>query len=190
MGRRGLAWLSPLPLVAVGGAAVHALAYRLASSPHGHEHGSAAAGRWYVCAALCGGIALLALGGLALGSARGGGRFGTPVWLVALVPPAGFAVQEQLGRVLHDGALPALPAQTSFALGLLLQIPVALLALLLVRALLRTAAVLVRALRPPVRSPRAPRATRRRPAWLLHLRPLPALALGYGERGPPRLAAA
>jgi hypothetical protein len=165
---RGLAWLAPLPLVAVGGAAAHAVVYRLAASPHAHAHGTHAP-RWEVCAALCTAIALVAL--LVL---RGSGA---PVWLVALVPPGGFALQEQLSGAPHSGSL---------LLGLLLQIPVALAAVVLVRALLRTATALIRALQAEPRR-RTPRIILRRPAWLALPPSAAALALGYGERGPPSL---
>ena len=59
-----------------------------------------------------------------------------PYWLVALVPPLGFAAQEQIGRVFHTGALTTMP-EASFVLGLLLQLPIALLALWLVRVVPR-----------------------------------------------------
>jgi hypothetical protein len=187
---RALAWLFPLPLVAAVGLAAHALGYRaVAASPAGHAHSldpvAHGTGAWYVCAALCGATALVALAGIALVSARRGTALRAPLWLVALVPPLGFTAQEELGRLLHTGA--SLPVEATFLFGLLLQIPVALLALLLVRALLRTAAVLVGSLssRKPLR--RATRITVARPGWLDLAPSFPALALGYGERGPPAL---
>ena len=69
----------------------------------------------------------------------------------------------------------------------MLQIPVALLALLLVRTLLRTAVVLVGSLRSGKPPRHATRITFTRPAWLGLAPSFPALALGYGERGPPAL---
>jgi hypothetical protein len=189
---RALAWLSPLPLVAAVGLAAHAVGYRVvAAAPAGHAHSldatSHGASAWYVCAALCGATALVALTGIAVLSARRRTPFRAPLWLVALVPPLGFTAQEELGGLLHTGALTALPVEATFLFGLLLQIPVALLALLLVRALLATAAVLVRSLRStePRKHPR--RIIRPRPAWLDLAPSFPALALGYGERGPPAL---
>jgi hypothetical protein len=189
---RALAWLSPLPLIAAGSLAAHTLVYRLAApAPAGHMHSADSTahgvGAWYVCAALCGATALIALTGIAVVGARRNTPFRAPLGLVALVPPLGFTAQEELGRLVHTGALPALPVQASFLFGLLLQIPVALLALLLVRALLATAEVLVRSLRPAEPRRRARRAARQRPAWLDLAPSFPALALGYGERGPPAL---
>ena len=184
---RALAWLFPLPLVAAVGLAAHALGYRaVAASPAGHAHSMThGTGAWYVCAALCGVTALVALAGIALVSARRGTALRAPLWLVALVPPLGFTAQEELGRLLHTGA--ALPVEATFLFGLLLQIPVALLALLLVRALLATAAVLVGSLRSGKPHGHATRIPFARPAWLDLAPSFPALALGYGERGPPAL---
>jgi hypothetical protein len=187
---RALAWLFPLPLVAAVGLAAHALGYRaVAAAPPGHAHsldGTAhGAGAWYVCAALCGATALVALAGIALVNARRGTAVRAPLWLVALVPPLGFTAQEELGRLLHTGALTTLPVEASFLFGLVLQIPVALLALLLVRALLATAAVLVGSLRYGKPHRHTTRITLARPAWLDLVPSFPALALGYGERGPP-----
>jgi hypothetical protein len=187
---RALAWLSPLPVIAAVGLAVHTVAYRVAAPPPaGHAHSVAAhgAGAWYVCAALCGATALVALTGIAFVHARRGTPLRAPLALVALVPPLGFTAQEELGRLVHTGAFTALPVEASFLFGLLLQIPVALLALLLVRTLLATAAVLVRSLRSPEPLRRARRTTRQRFARLDLVPSVPALALGYGERGPPAL---
>ncbi len=188
MTRRGLAWLSPLPLIAAGSLAAHGLAYRLAA-PAGHDHAQPLPHTpiaWYACAALCGAIALAALIGIALVSVHRGVRMGPPYWLVVLVPPLGFAAQEQIGRVFHTGALTA-PPEASFALGLLLQLPIAIMAAALVRLVFATAIVVVHALRGS--EPRRPtlRITRQRPAWTVPVPSLPALALGYGERGPPAL---
>ncbi len=184
--RRAL-WLSPLPLIAAGSLAAHGLVYRLAT-PAGHDHVqpvSHAPIAWYACAALCGAIALVALIGIALLSVRRGVRMRPPYWLVALVPPLGFAAQEQIGRVFHTGALTTMP-EASFVLGLLLQLPIALLALWLVRVVLATAIAVVRALDGFEPRRRAARITTQ-PAWTALVPSLPALALGYGERGPPAL---
>lgn len=188
MTRRALAWLSPLPLIAAGSLAAHGLVYRLAA-PAGHDHGqqlSHAPIAWYACAALCGAIALVALTGIALVSARRGVRMRPPYWLVLLVPPLGFAAQEQIGRFFHTGAPTALP-EISFLLGLLLQLPVALLALWLVRLVLAAAILAVRALLGSEPQRRTARTTGQRPLWTVPVPSLPALALGYGERGPPAL---
>jgi hypothetical protein len=185
MTRRALAWLSPLPLVAAGSLAAHGLVYRLAG-PGAHDHAQPLAHppiAWYACAALCGSIALVALAAIAFASVRRGTAARTPYWLIALVPPLGFAAQEPLGGLLHAGPL---AVETSFLLGLLLQVPIALLALLVVRLVLATAIGVVRALYSP-EPRRVARTTRRRPAWTTLLPSPPALALGYGERGPPAL---
>ncbi len=188
MTRRALAWLSPLPLVAAGSLAAHGLVYRLAA-PAKHDHGQALAHApiaWYTCAALCGAIAVAALVCIALVSVRRGVRMRPPYWLILLVPPLGFAAQEQIGRLFHAGALTTLP-ELSFVLGVALQLPVALLALWLVRLVLATAIVVVSALSGSEPRRATERTTRQRPAWTVLVPSVPALALGYGERGPPAL---
>lgn len=184
--RRAL-WLSPLPLVAAGSLAAHGLVYRLAA-PAAHDHAqpvSHAPIAWYACAALCGAIALVGLIAIAVWSVHRAAPVRPPYWLVALVPPLGFAAQEQIGRVFHTGALTTMP-EASFVLGLLLQLPIALLALWLVRVVLTTAIAVICALGGEPRR-RTARITTQRPVWTALVPSLPALALGYGERGPPAL---
>jgi hypothetical protein len=124
--------------------------------------------------------------GLALSVIGGKARRGPRPWALALVPPIGFVIQEHVERLAVGGALPGhLVAEPRFLLGLLLQIPFALAALVSASILLRAARRLVRG-----------RAWRRsdRPAveWLGAIPPpfpdLPrqsVLAAGYSERGPP-----
>jgi hypothetical protein len=98
----------------------------------------------------------------------------------------GFVVQEHLERAVTDGAFPLhLVTEPRFLLGLALQVPFALCALLVAAALLRAAVRLARALRT---------ATAPRPlagwdgAVLFPCLDVPrraALAAGYSERGPP-----
>ena len=65
-----------------------------------------------------------------------------PSWLLGVLPLVGFAVQEHLERLLHDGPLWATALEPVFLLGLLLQLPFALGAALLARALARLADVI------------------------------------------------
>jgi hypothetical protein len=104
-----------------------------------------------------------------------------PSWPLALVPLVGFALQEQLER-LASGA-PLEPLAPTFLVGLALQLPFALAAVVLARRLARTAESFGRAAAasPPRGKPRAarPRPPRGSPA----LRP--SLALAHPKRGPP-----
>jgi hypothetical protein len=102
-----------------------------------------------------------------------------------VLPPLAFASQELAERLLHAEAFPFQAAlEPRFLLGLLLQLPFGLLALLIARALLR---VVERALRELART-RTPR-LQAGGSWSLRrafdLPRIPALALGYQQRGPP-----
>jgi hypothetical protein len=181
--------------MAIGGVFAHLFAYRLvAPDPHAHHRMMEASGHGYFahiefCLAVCGAVVLLALLASVASRASGLVSIRAPLWIFALVPPAGFALQEHLERFLHTGAFPQTAAfEPTFVVGLLLQLPFALAAYLAVRALLALASAIVETLRAPPR----PRLTS------LHV-PLPiaaptrrprasALALGYGQRAPPLAA--
>jgi hypothetical protein len=142
--------------------------------PHSHID----LAHWPLCAAVCG---VVGLAGLALGGARGGSAR-VPLWVFALVPPVGFAIQEQMFALSEGAATPS--AGLGLALGLALQIPFALAAFLVARALLTFAATFVRSFRA------RPAILVRAPAFLLE--PLAAswpqpraFVLGYGQRAPP-----
>lgn len=193
MSRLG-SWLLAIPFTAGSLTMGHWLTYRIAvSDPHERHETLAHSGHAYLehapfAIALCGALALVVLARRVVGAVRG--REGPPplAWSFALLPPLAFAIQEHLERVVHTGELPwtsalALP----LALGLLVQAPFALLAVVVARALesLATRLGLALAAPPPrvrlslaVRGPaREARPSRRR-----------GLALGYAERGPPIFA--
>ena len=124
---------------------------------------------------------------LLLARARARGAGGVSPWLFFVLPPLAFASQELAERLLHAEAFPFQAAlEPRFVLGLLLQLPFGLLALLVARALLRVVEGLVDALA---------RARTKRflvaASWSLleacDLPRIPALALGYPQRGPPAL---
>jgi hypothetical protein len=192
MRRSAVAWILAASLAALGSLWAHEVAYRivaadeadgaqlLARTGHGYlEHAPLAVGLLLVVIALA--VALRAIS-----AARGAAPGTPPAWPFALVPVLGFALQEHLERFLHTGELPLAAAlEPTFLVGIGLQLPFALAALLVARVLLGLAHELGRALasRPPVLglapAPSAvlPREVRR---------PGPAkLALGWGERGPP-----
>lgn len=112
-----------------------------------------------------------------------------PLRLFALLPPVGFAVQEHLERLIGTGGIPHdLALEPTFLVGLALQLPFAIVALLLAHALhavgFGLGRVLARELmlREPIRC--APRALLRLPASAT-LVALPVLAPGRGPRAPP-----
>lgn len=193
-GRRA-AWLISVPLAVGSWLGAHWLAYWLVSPGEEQhmalhaEHGHGYLG--YTPALVIWGFALV-LAGLALcvgEGLRGSRPSKPPLRLFALLPPAGFAVQEHLERLLGTGGIPHdLVTEPTFLVGLALQLPFALGAVLLAyavhalglgfgRSVARTLA-----LRRPI--PATP---------LASLGPLPSatlivpsvLAAGHGSRAPP-----
>jgi hypothetical protein len=190
--RRLTAWLVTLPLAVAGTQVAHALAYRLVTpGAEVRTHGLAASGHGYLeylPLVLAIGAVLVAFALTAevrrLVEGTGGPGLRVRAWHFALVAPAIFSLQEHLERLFHEGILPwdtALAA--TFIVGVVLQLPFALAAYALARLLLRVArslgTLLVRARR------RRPAAAPTFPSLCVAVPRLPALALGYGSRGPP-----
>jgi hypothetical protein len=112
-----------------------------------------------------------------------------PVRLFVLLPPVGFALQEHLERLLGTGGIPHdLVLEPTFLVGLALQLPFAIAALLLAHALNALGFGIGRALartlafRRPVSG--APPSVLRLPASAT-LVTHSVLALGHGPRAPP-----
>ena len=123
---RTRAWLAVSPIVAAGVLVAHALAYRLTSTPAGPAHDYLEHAPQI--------LLLLALVGVALAGL--GSRLRAPA--ASLFPVAAlatFVLQEHLERLVH-GELPFLLASPVFFVGLVLQVPVALVVRLLARRLL------------------------------------------------------
>ncbi len=192
MERRRIAWLLSLALMAVGGLLAHLLAYRLVA-PHepARHHMLERTGHGYfehlpLCLAVCGVVVALGLLVSVVGRLRGGRPLHAPVWLFALLPPVGFTAQEHLERLIHLGTLPGVAVlEPTFVIGMLLQLPFALAAFLVARALLALAVALVETLRAAPR-PRLVSLD----VGSLSLADLPpprasGLARGYGQRAPP-----
>ena len=187
--RQRLAWGVALPLALAGTQAAHALAYALVY-PEASVRGTALATTGHAYFAwlpfvLGGGAAcaLLSLGAAVVATARGRSPHVAPAWVFGLLAPTVFVLQEIIELSLHLGTVGwrAVLAPT-FLPGLALQLPFALAAYLVARALLRVATALGRALAVP------------RPLWVAAvygLRPSAllraALLRSVAARGPPRV---
>jgi hypothetical protein len=189
--RRHSAWLVSLPLVVLGSLLAHQLAYRLVAGQHADAL-LADTGHGYLdqlpAGALIGAICLaLGLALATLDRVRGAVGKAVPAPVIALVPLAGFALQEHVERFAYDGQVPWTAAfEATFLVGLALQLPFAALAFVAARALLRGVAAVVAVL------------LAERPAWprlrtvACSSAPAPrgqaaGLACCHAPRGPPSL---
>jgi hypothetical protein len=186
-----LAWLLALVLTVAGWISAHEVAYRLVL-PHPHASGSdlVEARHAYLAYAsflvvLCLFVAVLCTAGLVLrphGLRPPSGRL---LLLFVFLPPLGFALQEVIERLLTGGLPVEAALEPTFLVGILLQVPFAVVALVVARVLFAVARSVARRGEGPGRpkllafdlSP--PLAAE---AWPPRL---PALAFGCGERGPP-----
>ena len=132
MARRLLAWGLVTPVAAAGILVAHALAYRLTGTAPGPVHGYLEHGPQVLAI-----LATIGLVGLAFQERSLGRR--SP-WAFALVAPLGFVAQEHLERLVHGGGVPILVTTPVFLVGLALEVPVALVAWVLARRLLRVIA--------------------------------------------------
>ena len=196
-GQPRLAWLLDFALTVAGWISAHEVAYRLVL-PHPHGPGSemAHARHAYLAYAsllvvLCLLVAVLCTAAFVvrphapLGPSRG------LLLLFVLCPPIGFVLQEVTESLLSSGVLSAEAVrEPTFLVGVILQVPFALAALVVARLLFAFARVLARTVEGPHR-PRLVALDLPVPRVVDGWRPrLPALAFGYGERGPPPRATA
>ena len=128
--RRLLAWVLVTPVAAAGVLVTHPLAYRLTGTKPGPVHEYLAHVPQVVVV-----LASIALVGLAV-QERSLSRLSAR-W-VAPLAPVGFACQEHLERLVHEGHVPWLLTSPTFLLGLALQLPVTLACVLLVRRIIGT----------------------------------------------------
>lgn len=166
-------WLAVSPLLAAGVVGAHAVAYRVTATPtsplhHYLEHVPQV-------------LSVLAVAGLAFGGLAS--RLGGPAaWPFPLAAVATFVVQEHVERLAHTGDVPWLLGSRVFLVGLLLQVPVALVVWTLARKLLSAFTG------PEARRPRIPRG-------LVEIAASPTLgmrsvaAIAPRGRGPPSLQA-
>lgn len=182
MVRRVTALVAALPLICGGSLLAHALAYRLvdgAAYPHIHDYLSSAPA---VLSILLG----LSLAGLAIAVRHSEPGLRAPISVFALAPLFAFAVQEHLERAVHAQPTARTALELTFAVGLVLQLPFALLAYVAARILFRTVEVVARLLAARHTRPRP--ASLARPGFRLSLLRPPALARGFSSRGPPALS--
>ena len=129
--QRTRAWLVLGPIVVAGVLVGHGLAYRITGTAEGPEHDYLA----HVPQVLL----VLALVGLA-GSGLGARTRLPETWQLPAAGMATFVAQEHLERLVHTGAVPFLLTTPAFLVGLLLQIPIALLARALTRGVVEALA--------------------------------------------------
>lgn len=193
--RTRAAWLIPLPLAVASWLAAHSLAYWLVSPGRaGHMGLHAVSGHGhlgYAPALALLGLALLAAGVMVcVGDGLRGRRPSLPpVGLFVLLPPVGFGLQEHLERLVETGGIPHdLVVEPAFVVGLALQLPFAVAALLLAHVVSALGFGIGRALarslafRRPV--PVVPSCLLRLPASATPVT-RSVLVLGHGPRAPP-----
>jgi hypothetical protein len=185
-----------IPLTIASWLGAHCVAYWLVSpgAEHGMgmhaEHGHAWLG--YTPALAIWGLAVVVAGLVLCADAgiRGHRPSPPPLRFFAILPSVGFVIQEHVERLLASGSIPAdLVLEPTFLLGLALQIPFALVALLLTRALYALSFGLGRAMAastPAIGRPlrHGPPSAPLRPASATLVSPS-VLALGHGQRAPP-----
>ena len=186
------AWLLTAPLLAIGLFAGHEAGYRWAvPDPHQRQHLLEASGHGYsrflpIVIAVAATLIAASLVSRVRTAIRGEHeQAAPPPWLLAVLPPVAFLVQEFLERWLSSGHVHAATLwEPAVLIGLQLQIPFAVLALIVARVLARAADALGRALAvEPVGARLAVAVT-----WTsLDRSPAAARvgARGWSERGPP-----
>jgi hypothetical protein len=194
--RRMAAWIIALPLAVASWLGAHCLAYWLVSPGGAEAHMGLHAEHGHAWLGYTPSLAIWALTLVVAGvvlcvgeGLRGRRPSDLPVRLFALLPAAGFVVQEHLERLIATGSIPAdLVVEPTFLVGLALQLPFALAALLLTRALYAIGFGLGRTIAGRLALGRP---LRYGPPSLLHLPECPTLispsvlALGHGQRAPP-----
>ena len=189
--RRALTWLLLVPLALLGSEAAHSVDYWLVERDSDERAALLArTGHGYLdllpaAIATCWAVVLLALVGWALEGGRGRRAPVLPFTPFALLPPIAFAGRELIERASYGDLQPSVLFEPVFLVGLAVQIPFAVIALLVGRTLLRAATTLGAKLsKRPERRLKAPLALAT--AGLdLPLPRLSPLAFALAVRGPP-----
>jgi hypothetical protein len=180
MVRRLAALFAALALVGGGSLIAHALAYRLVEGNTAHRHTHEYLSRAPTLLALLLGFSLAVL---AIALRNSEAHLRAPAWIFALAAPLAFAAQEHLERALRGEPTARTALEATFALGLLLQLPFALLAYLAARILFRALEIVARLLVLHAARPRFVQPAR--PVVRVSFPPPAALARGFSSRGPP-----
>lgn len=151
-----------------------------------HLHASAQGIQWPLVLGVVAALILVAAGGQSVALLRGRRGQGLSAWTFFWLPPLAFVGQEIAERLLHTEPGLGLQAITRVGVGLALQLPFSLIALLVAYVCLAAAKRIARALghslpllsRSPSGSLSLPRGRSDRPLRTL-------LALGHPQRGPP-----
>jgi hypothetical protein len=190
MARPRAAWLTSLGLLGVGWVTAHVVSYVLfvPRAERGEVLAHTGHGYFRPTDLIVLSVLVALAGVLAVGLGYSPGRVPSP-YVLGSIPPIGFIVQEHAERIVSGGAFHLyLVAEPRFLVGLLLQIPFALAALLFARVLVTFA----RALGEGRGGMPRPKLMAVVLAWAPRLElhpPLPsALALGRSERAPPPAA--
>jgi len=191
--KRWALWALVVPLMVAGTEVAHALAYRIVYPVAAVRwHALSASGHGYMGYApvVFGvGTAVMLVGFVStiVDAVRRRPVRALPAWAFALLPLLGFTAQEFTERWLATGTLPWwMFEQPTFRVGLLLQLPFALLGYCAARLLLRVGRTLGRAIAGPF-EPRAVAAPAEPAAGFTDVLPPLASVLGGGwsVRGPP-----
>jgi hypothetical protein len=194
--RRALTWLVAVPLIVVGSQVAHGVAYwwtypqaslRLSVLQHsGHAYEA------YAPAVLgfLGALEVLVFVIAVLDRVRSRTARPLPPWIFLVLPVLAFTMQEHLERLFASGVFPWWTVlEPTYARGILLQIPLGLVAYLIARLLLRTAEAVAQIVRARGQAPPCPAARPSNPRRPLPV-PLPRvapIALAAAGRAPPRL---
>ena len=189
-----LSWVLTAPLLVLSLLVGHSLGYRWAvADPHARAHLLEESGHGYFSYAplvIAVGLTLIAaaLAARIRAAARGDRMGGSPPWLFGLLPPIAFVVQELAERLLHSGHVhPGTLAEPAVLIGLVLQLPLAVIALGLAWLLAQAADHLGQVIadrpedRPAVISLQSPAEDALLPAFAVATQ-------GWSERGPPLLS--
>jgi hypothetical protein len=193
--RRLVPWLLSVPLMLAGTEVAHWVAFRLVY-PEAWERSQALqqSGHGYLeWLPACGGIGLALLAsaaflyGRAACSDRTRMQSAPKLSRFAALPPLAFALQEHLESLVHSGSISGVVTAPTFMIGLVLQLPFAVLAYVLARLLSGVSERVGRAFSAcgSSSSLRAPVLSVPRCALLLSPPRFAALAGGHAERGPP-----
>lgn len=192
MTHRVPAWIVSVSVALAATLGAHFLTYRLSYlDEDARAHALAVGGHGYLSTApllisVLLGVLAAALLVRALATAGRGPAPSRTLWWFAAVPPLAFTAQEHLERIAHNGALPVdLAGERFFLIGVVVQLPLALAGMLLVRALLAVAdgfGMAMRARRADGRRRIAPSFPRARADTQARV---PALATGHAGRAPP-----